>query len=466
MRRSLIVAAVIVAVSIGCTSEPKQVEPPLKPVASKRVDWQGNIIGERGKAAVSPDMFTQRVMTLLHDGRRWSATSYVERYPDVAAIALRTPPVGIPADSLAFIGQVHDRQTGGEGGPRWEDRRMAAAILAGASPDPGEGDKTLRLCKATEGTSAAVDGYRLAAQIYLAMDRAKEATSAMKAALSAAVGLPYETIELWLLYAESLRRSGQMEQAEAAWAKAAIAAAMLLNRSPGVKDPLLWERLASLRQVQAKWPTEVHAALLRATQIAGFPTAQDVSDEGMLWIVVGCWRLDRNESNAAVTSFKRAETLANDQNARALLQVWQSKSLVMIDQVPTATALLTPLADHPNPAVASAALATLGAIRLQAGAVRQARGLFERADSLAGSWQWRADVKANLALAMFLDGEEQQALDQLHQAQDAFRETNDLSGLLLACKNELEYWTTKGESSRAKEVRKRIERIEATGTAS
>ena len=248
MVRRLATIAALAIVPVGCMNWPKWMAPGPTAAKPRHVDWEN---GEPGKPVVSPEAFGERVTTLLESERVFSATAYVELYPEIAAAVLLAPPTMLPPDVLAFIERVHDIQCTSESGPRWDARRKAAAPLAAvyrlSEASAKETEHALQLCRATEGTPAALEGCQIAARIYLGSDRAADAATTLKNGLASATGRPYEAIGLWLLYAESLRRSGQTEQGDLAWAKAVGLAVTLLDRPHGARDPQLWERLASQR---------------------------------------------------------------------------------------------------------------------------------------------------------------------------------------------------------------------------
>ena len=272
-------------------------------------------------------------------------------------------------------------------------------------------------------------------------------------------------VENGLKESETLRQAGKGKEAVAAWGKAAIAASELLTSMPGVTDPVLWERLASLRPVEGVWPTAVKSALARAATNLGLPNAENADAECLLWAIAGRWHFERNEAHAAVAAFKRAEVLTSDPMLKDLLRIRQAQALVAIGQESTASSMLVPLTSHDNPVIAGPALATLGAVKLHGGAAQQARPLLEKAMATPDVWSGRAEATADLAITMLILANEPAGVDGLHAAQAAFQSAGDTRGMLRAMHNEAEYWAAKGAEPRAAQVRQQMAMIEAGASA-
>ncbi len=109
-------------------------------------------------------------------------------------------------------------------------------------------------------------------------------------------------------------------------------------------------------------------------------------------------------------------------------------------------------------------MANLAAIKLQGGASRQARTLFEQALKLPAVWSGKTDAEADLALTLILEGDNTNGLALLLTAQNHFHAANDLPGLLSPLRNEADYWSVKENSDKSEAVKKRMQAIEATGT--
>jgi len=270
----------------------------------------------------------------------------------------------------------------------------------------------------------------------------------------------HEAVEAQLQQSESLRQSGKANEAIAAWSQAARIAAENLSQQPTTMNPALWERLAALRPIEAKWPTEVQASLARAASGLGIASAEGLYAECLLWLVAGRWHFERSEAHAAVAAYKRAEVLTTEPIMKEHLRIRQAQALVAIGQESTATSILVNLTTHENPAIAGPATATLGALKLHGGAAQQARPLLEKALATPDIWPGRPEAMGDFAITMLLLGNEPAGVDQLHAAQSAFQAAGDTRGMLRAMNNEAEYWAAKGAEPRAAQVREQMAQIE------
>lgn len=105
MTRALSLTVLLAA--LGCTgTSPRELW--REKAGPKKVSYTGSgvTLGELGKPAVTTDAFARRTTELLQARRTFSATQYVERYADIAAETLRTPPAGTPSDTITFITQT------------------------------------------------------------------------------------------------------------------------------------------------------------------------------------------------------------------------------------------------------------------------------------------------------------------------------------------------------------------------
>jgi tetratricopeptide (TPR) repeat protein len=261
---------------------------------------------------------------------------------------------------------------------------------------------------------------------------------------------------------EALRRDGKYADASQAWTKAAIASSELLQARPTWTDPSLWERLASLRTNESKWPESVREKLAARPSALGLSNTGSVPAECLLWAMIGRWHMDRLEAHAAIATFKRAETFSSDAVVSQTLQIWQAQALVPIGQETTAVSILMPLTTDANPVVAGPALATLGSVKLQGGAAKQAQPILEKAIALPPVWFGRPEALGDLAIALLILGDEPNGVECLHAAENAFQSIGDYRGMLRAMNNEAEYWAAKDAQPRSAQVREHMAGMECS----
>src|SRR5262249_3174194 len=155
------------------------------------------------------------------------------------------------------------------------------------------------------------------------------------------------------------------------WQQAVILAGRLAASGAPVADPILWELASALRPANTAWPDPVVAAVIPASAVR----RSGGTDEAYLWKRVGQWRLDRGDPTAALLAFKRAESMCIEPSVQEDLQLQQACALMQLGQTAAAAAILTPLVEKPRPALQAAALAMLGSMKLQMGALPQATTL-------------------------------------------------------------------------------------------
>jgi tetratricopeptide (TPR) repeat protein len=277
-----------------------------------------------------------------------------------------------------------------------------------------------------------------------------------------------------LLQSDARRRAGDGPAAAQTWQQAIVTAVRLLDAEPPVLDPVLWERLSYLRPINTPWPADVVARLLDREPLAGIKLpgvdGATASDEAanpadadvIIWHSIGRWYLDRGHAQAALVSFKRAETSAQDADTRNWLRFRQAKSLIVLGQTSPAMAILVGLLAQKPPAVEAPASALLGSLYVDRG--QTPRGLqllkkgIERGDGLA--WHERSEAEADLALAYLSMGDAVTGLDQLHRAQHSFETEGELESLVAALENELKFLEHAKKRKEAGDVKTRLRELE------
>jgi hypothetical protein len=216
---------------------------------------------------------------------------------------------------------------------------------------------------------------------------------------------------------------------------------------------MFWERAAYLRPVKTAWPEPVRMRLLELSQLPPptSPVAPDVNGtaalaECALFACLGQWRYERNEPQAALLAFKRAETCTEDEAVQERLRFCQAKALFRLEQAGTATAILVELSKRSSP-IARPALALLGGMKLQSGNMQLGMNLLERAFAVepVPDWPERSEAEADLGLAQLMAGNEAAGLQRLRAAQRRFEANRQHDLLVKSLWNEARYLEHKGK---------------------
>jgi hypothetical protein len=306
-------------------------------------------------------------------------------------------------------------------------------------------------------------------------NRPQEAVVAFQQALkSAGDGRPYESANALLLLSDAQRRAGDARGAAQTWAVGADLCTGLAVSNARIADPILMERAAYLRPADAPWP---RAAQERLNDLAarmgvlvppspiesGANSSKTTTDEAALWTVIGHWRLARDESQAALVAFKRAESMTSDPLAVSQLRLSEARALLRLGQASAATAMLIALAGEPERQVSCPAAAMLGVLKLQQGSTQQGFNLLHRAveQDQTCVWPERPQAEADLGLAYLLSGDENAGLNWLHSAQRSFEAAGKIDQLTQCLENEAAFLEHSKKPELAKTVRKRLESLQS-----
>ncbi len=264
----------------------------------------------------------------------------------------------------------------------------------------------------------------------------------------------HQAAYLLLLLSDAERCAGQFERANDAWQQSTTLASDSLVAKTPIRDPVFWERAAYLRPVKITWPEPVLRRLVELSRLP-VPTEAVISStdavtaqgECALFACLGQWRYERNEPQASLLAFKRAETCTDDEPTKERLRFCQAKALFRLEQAGTATAILVELSKRTDSEMARPAMALLGGLKLQSGNTQLGLTLLERALSQESvpDWPERAEAEADLGLAQLMVGNEAQGLERLHAAQRRFEMSRQHDLLMKSLWNEARYWEHKGK---------------------
>ena len=184
--------------------------------------------------------------------------------------------------------------------------------------------------------------------------------------------------------------------------------------------------------------------------------------EAMVWHAVGRWYLDRGHAQAALVSFKRAETSAPSDLAKRWLRLRQAKALVQLEQGGPATAILAGLIGDKKSELYRPASALLGSIYLQRSQSRKGLALLKAAVEQEDGFEWpeRSEAEADLALAYLSVGDAVVGLDRMHRAQRRLENDGNRELLSLALDNELKFLEHTGKRKEASAIREKMRELE------
>jgi tetratricopeptide (TPR) repeat protein len=454
-----------------------------------KLDVVARNLGNSQEVSLEPPTLAGRIGQLLKEKKPALAATWVRRHPDASLELLRALDEKMPADVLRLAAEQHDRQTLAAGRPGWTD--VVRSWQTGAEPmknyatrrhlfheriADGLTDRALDLdlvgaADAAGSAVLSIDARQLHGTALMLAERPAEAAAVLADAIGIAADVsPYQAAYLLLLQSDAQRRAGDGPGAMQTWQQAVLAATRLCDVEPPVLDPVLWERLSYLRPVSAPWPADVIGRLATREPLAGLASvgggAATASDEGadparsetVVWHSIGRWYLDRGHAQAALVSFKRAESAATADETRHWLRFRQAKALTVLGQTGPATAILLGLVVRKPPAIEAPASALLGSLYVHRGQTQRGLQLLKKAvDRNDGvTWKERTEAEADLGLAHLTLGDAVVGLDYLHRAQEAFELEGELESLAAALENELRFLEHTGARKEAGAVRARL----------
>jgi tetratricopeptide (TPR) repeat protein len=498
----LAIAATLVVAVVGCFSKSptewgglfeKQADDGKQLRGRTKLDVVARNLGNSQEVSLEPPALAARIGQLLDGKKPALAAAWVRRHPDSALELLRSLDDKISAEVFRLAAEHHDRQTLTAGQPGWTE--VVRARASGAAPvknyaalrhvfleriADGLTDRALDLdlveaADLTKSAMLSIDARQVRGTALLLAERPTEAAAALEDAISLAVGTsPYQAAYLLLLQSDAKRRAGDGPGAVQTWQRAVLVASNLCEVEPPILDPVLWERLSYLRPVNAPWPADVIDRLVSREPLAGLAPARSgaaiASDEGaaparsetVVWHSLGRWYLDRGHAQAALVSFKRAESAAADEETRHWLRFRQAKALTVLGQTGPATAILLGLLAQKPPAVEAPASALMGSLYVHRGQTQRGLQLLKkgvgRTDGV--TWKERNEAEADLALAQLTLGDTAAGLDCLHRAQHAFEVEGELESLVAALENELRFLEQARSRKEAAAVQGRLRELE------
>jgi hypothetical protein len=485
---------------VGCTTIPllKEVahlrngghEAGWEPVGPMEVkaESSGLTFNEKEQEVARTELL-ERIEGLVSQERYASARAWVRRFPDVALDLLRSEQIdAAPAESMDWIASSYDELGLSRnsvkgwsdvighrraGQPQYETyfaarRELLTQLRKGQFRRASE--STLPTAARPLGPLVQIDAWSLTGLAHLLNDQPHQAAENLQRGIELAERYaPHQAAQMLLLLSDAQRRGGETSQSVHSWQRGVLLGAELLEAPVPVRDPQFWEQAGYLRPAHQRWPQGVERQLLRSSGLIAEVPADGTLDETLaevaLWACLGRWRLERDEADAALVAFKRAETTTPDPHLQMQLRLAQAEAMFRLEQVGAATAILVSVSKQEDPVLSARAMALLGSIKLQTGHTQMGFNLLYKALEGEVEWPGRAQAEADLGLAYLMNEEESAGLRWLHSAQRRFQRQGDLDLLAKSLFNEAEYFKAKKQTDRSEELTRRRLELERQGAA-
>ena len=457
-------------------------------VKTVKLDGHALMLGQEDQLALTADQFRQQASDALQANQRRSLTQLVRRYPDIALQTLRdslssaAPDKTLDAIATEFDalwsnspsnnGWVAALAVKVNAPKKYEVAIKARRELVAALADGGLPERRVVLPNTLPKdapTPSQVDAWHLTGIVALLEERPTDAAKAFQQATRLATdSQPFEAAASSLLWSEAARRAGDAKLAVSSWQFSVSQAASLLKRYPPIHDPAFWERAAYIRPNGSNWPADLHPACaesLSRTPLSELVRSSDKSDPtALLWTCIGLARLDRDEPQAALVAFKKAESFVTSPADRDRLQLAEAKTFLRLGQPAAAMAILAKLSQHESPSISRPALALLGTMKLQANQATVGLNLLRKAleTEPITDWPGRSEAEADLGLAYLMTGDEPRGLKHLHSAQQQFESADQLELFLTSLQNEAAHHTARGNKQAAASINERLARTMQT----
>lgn len=454
------------------------------PARTIRFDGHEIVLGDAEAEPVDSEKFVAMLQPLVEQKRFRSARWLVQHRREASqrllserwASGFEDPVIQLVADELSLRDGREDSNWNSllklakdkpkVAKPYQELRNTFAAELQTADPSNDKAAQLQQLAQEVNHPLVKIDSLRLLGLRELVAQRTGWAESLCRQAIEVATksGNPTVAAELWLMVAEAARRSDQATISAQAWSSG-VTLHLSSTKADAPIDVAFWLMAEHTRPKDKPWPSELTSHLASHVKTVG--CSAECEPEVAFWTSIGGAQFQRNEMQAALLNFKRAETLVSGSDAM-WLRIAQSKCLAAMGQTPAASAILSGPAASSEPAIAAAAAAAMGSLKLQAGAYQQGAQLLNKAVTQASSVQWatKNEALADLALAQLIIGDTEPGLEALHAAQAELEHTGDELLLIRSLENELRLLQHEQRDKEAAKVQQRISELEDQPVAS
>ncbi|MCA9216153.1 MAG: hypothetical protein KDB27_23960 [Planctomycetales bacterium] len=465
------------------SSEPQIANPPAKTI---RFDGQETVLGISEDSQIDAEQFFARLTDHLSQQKYFTAKQLVERNTDTAESVLWQRWCLEPnAAQIRFIGKILSQNVSADASwtamldaavnnplaaKKYRTARNAfRSALSSNGSAHGEAEQFRTASQELNQKLAVVDTLHLLAIGESIAQRHVWAESLLLQAIEIAEQNQdtLRVAELWLAVATNglHAESGSTSPADA-WKTAVVKhceAQIASGRSPNVR---FWTSADQHRPEGVAWPNEARQALWSFATKSGCEFKNDAPAELVIWSAIGSAQQSSGNPQLALVNFKKAERFAAGDNT-LWLRIAQSECLATLGQIHAAAALLSEPMASENAAVASAANATLGSAKLQAGAFQQGMHLLNKAliESATRTWPKKPSAEADLALAKLIVGETDEGLKSLHAVQQSFLNDKDLVALLQSLENEKRLLELEKKPVELQAVQQRIVQLETSGVS-
>ncbi|MEM9347608.1 MAG: hypothetical protein AAGB26_13420 [Planctomycetota bacterium] len=304
--------------------------------------------------------------------------------------------------------------------------------------------------------------------LWIAFRKGDFQTSTTVETHSAAGGpTPWPTIDAAVLKATALLASGKPDRAavefEAAakhamdWDQAvseryflfsALSHRMAGQTTQAEQIELQVESLSPSRLLRINDPMVLRLAL---KTVGKHPRSsrQNSASPRMIHARLGEVELQRGSEQAALLSFRAAESVLGDRPRTAQLRLSQAEALIALDQEQPAVVMLTGLAKGE---ARPEALVMLGLIHLKRGDVESAMAMLHEAVRLTSA-NTHPQIHSDAGLALLSVGQRDQGLQLLRSARQSFKERGEDRAVRQSLVNELRFAESEGDSNLAQKVR-------------
>lgn len=462
-------------VALASAEKNKIANPPARTI---RFDGHEIVLGAAESQVLDTDKLLTMLEPLISDARFQSAARLVERHRESSERLLAERWATSADDPIVKLvaGVLSKRST--KPGSNWnsllkfakeqpnsaknylELRNSFALEMQTSDPSNDNATQLQQAAQKVGHPLVRVDALRLLGLRELVADRNAWAESLCRQAVDVATksGNPLLAAELLLMVAESARRSNQNALATEAWSLAVDTHLSSCKKEQSI-DVSFWLLAEHIRPEALEWPAALTDAL--GSHAAAIGCSRDSGSEMVLWTGIAQAQFDRGEMQMALVNFKKAETLG-DGDGVMWLRIAQSKCLAGMGQAPAAAAILSSPAASSNKAIAAAATAAMGSIKLQAGAYQQGAQLLHKAltQSAATEWPTKNQSLADLALAQLIIGDTEPGLVALHAVQTQFENSGDRTRLVQALENELRLLEHEHRDTEVADLKARITQLE------
>lgn len=448
------------------------------PARTIRFDGHEIVLGEAEATVLEPERFVAILQPVVAQQRFRSAASLIEHHRETAERTLAERWATNPDDAVVrLIAEVLSRRSKQPkhnwnsllklakerpkvAKPYQDARNKFATQLQTSDPSHEQAMQLQQLAQSVGHPLVTIDSLRLLGLRELVSERTAWAESLCRQAFEAATaaGHPLLAAELSLVVAEAARRGDQAQSASQAWA-AAVAGHLAAVTQDQPVDVNFWLLAEHVRPEGKEWPNELISALSSHLQPVG--CTSEGGTEMVLWACVAQAQFQREDTQAALVNFKKAENLVSGNNVQ-WLRIAQAKCLAAMGQGPAAAAILSTPATSSEPAIAAAGTAAMGSTKLQAGAYQQGAQLLNKAltQTTGANWGTKSQALADLALAQLIIGDTEPGLEALHAVQAQFAQSGDKLLLIRSLENELRLLEHEHRDQAASAIKQRISELE------